>query len=166
MIRCGSSTEVTLVSNGEKVPALCRLDDSHICDHEGRFSGGMLLHWPRLPTAPLVIRINAEAVPILVLAPRATNAACVIGVGDEPYMAPRIMIGGEWSTRPSNPVDDIKAAAEQMRRVHLAGPQRKSAAEQAHHDRLRDKLLAVVARLPNPEPFPIADAGPHPKDEL
>lgn len=56
MTRCSSSTEVTLTAGGERVPVLCRLDDSHTHDHEGYF-GGMLLHWPLLPTAPLVFKV-------------------------------------------------------------------------------------------------------------
>jgi hypothetical protein len=165
MIRCGSSTEVTLLSSGEKVPVLCRLDDSHTCDHEGRFDGGMLLHWPRLPTSPLVITINAESIPIVVLQPRPTNAACVIGVGDDPYVAPRIMVGGSWESKPSNPVDDIKAAAEQIRREHIAGPRPRHPTEQARYKEIGRRLSEYAARLPPPDPFPIEDAGPHPKDE-
>lgn len=80
MIRCGSSTEVTWVATGEKSPVHCRLDDSHTCDHEGRIDyAGMMISWPRVPTVPMVFRIEGAAPPPA--PPNPLNAACIIRSG-------------------------------------------------------------------------------------
>jgi hypothetical protein len=153
---CGSSTHVTIFGKAdapdEKVPVRCRLDDAHTQDHQGYF-GGMLLHWSRQP--PVIVYPLTGDGPIDTFA-NPTNAACVIKVSPPT----------PWATKPSNPIDDIRAFAEHVRRRSEAGPQPMTPSERAHYNRLGALLSAAASRLPRPEPFPIQDAGPHPQDEL
>lgn len=142
MIRCGSSQEVTWVATGEKSPVLCRLDDSHTGDHQGRVDGsGMMLSWPRIPTVPLIVKLEGAAP---ALPPNPVNAACVIKVNADQ--------SEQWTTEPGDPIRDIQVAAERMRRAHIAGPQRMSPVERSEYYRIGSLLAAAVKRLPPLEP--------------
>ena len=139
---CGSTTHVTIFGTAgaadEKVPVQCVLDDAHTRDHRGYF-GAMPLTWPRDPSIT-VYRLDSGAE----LIPSAPNAACVIKVNNPDPDA--------CATSPSNPIDDIRAAAEQMRRTHLAGPRPMSPWERAQRIHLEAMLSAAAKRLPPMEP--------------
>ena len=71
-----------------------------------------------------------------------SNAACVIKINPPT----------PWASEPSNPIDDIRAFAEHVRRVSAAGPQPMSPRERAHYNHLGALLSAAAARLPPLEP--------------
>jgi hypothetical protein len=153
---CGSATHVTIFgkdgARDEKVSVPCLLDDAHPQDHRGCF-GAMPITWPRDPSVT-VFQMTGDGPLDTFTSP--TNAACVIKVKPS-----------AWATKQSNPIDDIRAATERLRIEHAAGPRRRDPVSQAEYDRIGALLSRLVARLPplEPDPFPIEDAGPHPKDE-
>ena len=144
-VLCGSRTEVTWVKTGTKTNVYCRLDDSHVGDHEGRIDyAGALLSWPRDPT-PIVIQIAADSVPPLDCPANPPNAACVIKVNPLPVTTP-------WATKPSSILEDLQAGVEKANRLHRAGPQKMDPVSRAEYDRIGALLSAAASRLPPLEP--------------
>lgn len=72
---CQATTEAIICATGEKMAICCVRGWMHDGDHVGRFDGyGMTLTWPRVESAPFVVKLTGGPLP-----PKpAWNAACVI----------------------------------------------------------------------------------------